>query len=100
MNVLNALRRWVKRLNPLQKSAPPEKFTPAEGMLLQSLPHTREVELTCDEVFALLDEYADRAQRGENVAQLMPLVEHHLMMCPECREEYEALVRVLQAFER
>lgn len=93
MNVLNALRRWFNR-SPSRRS--PEKLTPAEGMLLQSLPHTRDVELTCDEVFALLDEYAERAHRGENVAQLMPLVEHHLMMCPECREEYEALVRILQ----
>lgn len=95
MNVLNALRRWVKRLTPLQKPAPAEKLTPAEAMLLQSLPHTHEVELTCDEVFALLDEYAERAHRGENVAQLMPLVAHHLMMCPECQEEYEALMRIL-----
>lgn len=94
MNILKALRRWFTRRLP---SPPPvEKFTPAEAMLLQSLPHTHEVELTCDEVFALLDEYAERAQRGENVAQLMPRVAHHLMMCPECREEYEALMRILQ----
>jgi len=62
------------------------------GMIL----HTAEVELTCDEVFELIDQFTEMAQRGENVAELMPLVQHHLMMCPDCREEYEALKRVLE----
>lgn len=66
-------------------------------MLVQKLQQTEEVELTCDEVFALLDEYTDMAMKGENVASLMPLVKQHLEMCPDCREEYEALKRILHA---
>jgi predicted anti-sigma-YlaC factor YlaD len=34
-------------------------------------------------------------RRGEDTASLMPLVEHHLKMCPDCREEVEALLRIL-----
>ncbi len=52
--------------------------------------------LTCDQVFELIDLYAERAERGEEVAHLMPLVAAHLDMCPDCREHYEALVRVLK----
>jgi len=56
-----------------------------------------EAMLTCDQVFELIDQYAERAAHGEDVAHLMPLVAAHLDLCPDCREHYEALERVLQA---
>ena len=59
---------------------------------------TQEQELGCDEVYALLDVFAERVSRGEDVATLMPLVHHHLQMCPDCREEFEALLRAVDAF--
>ena len=49
-----------------------------------------------DEVFALVDEYAEASQRGEDVASLKPLIRHHLDMCRECDEEYQALLSVLE----
>ncbi|MEN4011419.1 MAG: hypothetical protein AB1453_05995 [Chloroflexota bacterium] len=58
---------------------------------------TMDMELTCDEVFDLLDQFTEMAVRGEDVAHLMPLVHQHLEMCPECREEYETLRAILQA---
>jgi predicted component of type VI protein secretion system len=58
---------------------------------------TQDVELSCDEVYDLMDQFAEAAQRGEDVAALMPLVQRHLGMCPDCREEYEALQRMLAA---
>lgn len=58
---------------------------------------TQETELSCDEVHALIGQYAEMAMAGENVAELLPLVYHHLEMCPDCREEFEALSRILQA---
>ena len=51
-----------------------------------------EQELVCDEAYAFLDTCADRVNRGEDVAALMPLVHHHLAMCPDCREEFDALL--------
>ena len=68
----------------------------AAQKMMAMISNTAEVELTCDEVFELLDQFTEMARRGENVAQLMPLVQHHLGMCPDCREEYEALKRVLE----
>ena len=37
--------------------------------------------------------------RGEDAGHLMPLVQQHLDLCAECREEYEALLRVLEALD-
>lgn len=39
----------------------------------------------------------EAVMRGDDVARLMPLVQHHLDMCPDCREEFEALLRAVQA---
>ena len=52
--------------------------------------------ISCDEVFAIVDEYAEASQRGEDVTSLKPLIRHHLDMCRECDEEYQALLRVLE----
>jgi len=63
----------------------------------EQLAHTQEVELACDEVLALMDQFAEMVIRGEDAAQIMPLVQHHLEMCGDCREEFEALLRILRA---
>ncbi len=63
--------------------------------LLRMLSLTRERELTCDEVYELMDYYTELKRNGENVEGLMPQMAHHLHICPECREEYEALLAVL-----
>jgi hypothetical protein len=34
--------------------------------------------------------------RGETMAQLMPLVQRHLDLCPDCREEHEVLIQALE----
>lgn len=64
--------------------------------LISSLEHTNHQEFTCDEVFALVDEYAEAELRGEDVAHLKPLLRRHLDLCSECKEEYQALLRVLE----
>jgi hypothetical protein len=63
----------------------------------QQIEMTHEVEYSCDDVLHLLDQFAEAVLRGENVAELMPLVQRHLDMCPDCREEFEALMRILRA---
>ena len=63
--------------------------------VLTMLAATLEEELTCDEVFALLDQFTEMAVRGEDVGRLMPLVKHHLDLCRDCHEEYEVLQGIL-----
>jgi hypothetical protein len=75
----------------------PELSDAALYRLVSRLEATREDELSCDEVFALVDDYAEACQRGKDVAHLKPLIRRHLDMCRECEEEYEALLRVLEA---
>lgn len=58
---------------------------------------TEDNEIACNEVYALLDQVAEAAHRGEDVRVLMPLVQKHLDMCPDCREEYEGLLAMLQS---
>lgn len=67
--------------------------------LLESVSKTEEVELPCDGVFELIDEFADAAAKGEDTSEFMPMVQQHLQICRDCLEEYEALLRVLKAEE-
>ena len=81
-------RRLFRKLPPIE---------PVSLAELSFLADDPEAMLTCDQVFELIDQYAERAARGEDVAHLMPLIAAHLDMCPDCQEHYEALERVLQA---
>jgi hypothetical protein len=58
---------------------------------------TRPDEIGCDECFERLDHFVEEVLAGKNAAEAMPLVQDHLDRCPECREEFEALVMVLQS---
>ncbi len=74
------------------------KISPDQAeKMLHMIQNTQEVELSCDEVHELLDQYSEMAVRGEDIASLLPLVHYHLNMCSDCREEYEALSRILHA---
>lgn len=64
--------------------------------LLKILAVTDEQEISCDDVHRVLAEFVELQQRGEDVAHLMPLVQKHLEICPDCREEHEALLRALE----
>jgi hypothetical protein len=63
---------------------------------LRVLESVREEEVPCDEVYSRIDEYVEREVDRKDAAQLMPLVREHLDLCPECCEEYEALLDILE----
>jgi len=96
MELKEAIKRLVQRMGwdkEDNKMQLPEEFQ----KLLRMIENTKEVELSCDDVYHLLDQYSEAVVQGKNAEQLMPLVEHHINICPDCREEFEALLRVLQA---
>ncbi len=70
---------------------------PALLDLLRRLENVQENAYSCEETFALLDEYVELVVTDEEAAALMPLVKNHLDMCPDCREGYEVLLRILEA---
>ena len=90
MNIRNLIRR-------LRNSLHLRKELPNEAVLgfLRILEGVREEEIPCSEIYAKLDEYAEREVSKKDAAQLMPLIREHLDVCPECCEEYEALLNVL-----
>ncbi|HEY5901049.1 MAG TPA: hypothetical protein VIU39_00765 [Anaerolineales bacterium] len=51
---------------------------------------------SCDDVFAVVDQYAEIELRGQDAARLMPLLRKHMDGCHDCCEEYEALLDILQ----
>jgi hypothetical protein len=96
MRIFNFFKRLFKGSEP--SGVKNGKFSPEMiRKLMVQLEHTQAVELTCDEALALLDQFAEAYLRGEDVARLLPLVQHHLDMCGDCREEFDALLRILQA---
>lgn len=64
--------------------------------LMQMIARTQQRELDCGEVFAVLDQYAEAILAGENISEQFAQVIQHLDLCPDCLEEYEALLSVLQ----
>ncbi len=66
-----------------------------EGFL-KVLDDIRAEDMPCSEVYKRLDEYVEKEVHGQDAARLMPLLKEHLDMCPDCCEEYEALLNVLE----
>jgi hypothetical protein len=99
MNLFETIKRFFfkKPQLPLAGDIAMQAGDPQMALkILGMLEKTQEEELTCDDVFALLDQFTEMAARGENVSELMPLVKLHLDICGDCREEYEALLNVIQ----
>ncbi|HAY85086.1 MAG TPA: hypothetical protein DCY42_09245 [Chloroflexi bacterium] len=67
--------------------------------VLWSITITQDEEMTCGECFQEVDQYVDMLREGKSPAEVLPLVEHHLTLCPPCREEFEALVVALKAID-
>ena len=63
--------------------------------MLKVIEQSRPDELSCDEIQNLLCQFSEIVHEGGDPAGLMPLLEHHLELCADCREEYEALLRIL-----
>ncbi len=67
--------------------------------LAEMVARTGAEECGCDEVFDLIDQYAESVLQGQDPTVLMPRVKHHLDICHGCCEEYEMLLQILQMDE-
>lgn len=73
-----------------------------EEIIERLMHHLVEVEtgvLSCQEAFALLDEYADLSCYRKEAEKIMPKVHQHLELCPDCRDFYATLLAILDASE-
>lgn len=66
------------------------------GNLKNMLLSTRDEEINCNEFLDHVVELAERQLEGIPVAKGLESVAHHLTLCVECREEYDALLKVLK----
>ena len=89
--IFEKIMNWIR-----PQKAPSQEESAMTVQLLQTLAMTKEEEYSCGDVHDLIDQYVEIKRRGEDVEQLMPLVKHHLDMCRECFEEYEALIAALE----
>lgn len=64
--------------------------------LLHLLSITRDRELNCNELLAGVPEVAECELAGRPVPASLQLVQHHLALCAECREEYVTLIAALR----
>jgi hypothetical protein len=64
--------------------------------LADLLAKSRPDELTCDEWLDRVGSCAEAAAAGQPAPAGSDLVMQHLTICPECKEEYDALVAALR----
>ena len=90
-----ALQDRLKRASSAGQGTPKPPAAFLEEVAAQ-LAKTNDQELACDECAETLDRFVELAVAGEDVQKLYPMIHHHLEMCGECHEEYQALLRIVR----
>lgn len=72
----------------------------AAKKLAEAAISVRPAEIGCDDCAAKLEVLAEHVLQAEDVPEALQLVEEHLRRCPECTEEFEALLAGLRELER
>jgi hypothetical protein len=67
------------------------------GGIVKMLGLTRDREFTCSECLQHVGEFAECRLANRPLDEVIASVEQHLALCPECREEFEALMKILKA---
>lgn len=93
--IINRVKEFIQRVLG-QTSGPDQKKQEIVKGLVKALDLTQDRELACGEVFEVIDQYAEFVVNGENPENVMPLVQHHLLICGHCREEFEMLLEMLR----
>lgn len=91
MNLKQLIQRVRNNISPA-KSLDDEVVLKFVNVLEQ----VRKEEITCREIHTQLDEFVDEQINKKDADRIMPLIREHLDLCPDCCEEYEALLTVLE----
>lgn len=74
-----------------------QPLSPAQvSEFLRQIAHTREHEVDCGTCIENIGEFAEKKIVGADLDTVLASIEHHLSLCPECTEEYEALKKILE----
>ena len=84
---------------PLPPQLNPEDAKKQQAVvdLMHKLEHLDENCYSCEEAFALLDEYVELMASAEKVEEIMPLVKGHIDRCSNCKDVYSMLLSILQS---
>jgi hypothetical protein len=63
--------------------------------LLEASLATRDVEIGCDDCLMQVASYYEMELAGKEVPEALRLVREHLEICPDCHEEYQALLSAM-----
>ena len=80
-------------MNPEQQRLTGEQV----GGIVKMLGLTRDREFNCSECLQHVSEFAECRLANTPLDEVIAHVEQHLALCPECREEFEALMKILKA---
>ena len=67
--------------------------------MLELVRDTQAVEIDCDSCLVQVGEFAEQRLAGKPIAEGLKAVEQHLLICAECREEFEILCQAIKAVE-
>jgi hypothetical protein len=96
MNIKELFQHLASHLRKDHQQLPDEVVQ----RFLHILEEVRLEDMPCTQVYARLDEYVEKEMKGEDASLLMPLLKEHLDLCPDCCEEYETLLNVLEGSSR
>ena len=94
MNLRDLIQKVRNRISPQEQIS-----NAAVLGFLRVLETVDTEEITCDELYGKLDQYVELQVDKKDAARIMPLMREHLDVCPECCEEYETLLRVVEETE-
>ena len=64
--------------------------------LLHLVGLTRDEEIDCGQCLSRVAEFAEHTLASKSIPEGLEALAHHLSVCSECREEYEALLKALE----
>jgi uncharacterized protein with PIN domain len=67
--------------------------------LIAFVGQTSTEEIGCGKCYEKLHKFAEKKLEGKSPEEAMPLVQKHLKLCYECREEYKSLLKALKALQ-
>lgn len=79
-----------------KNTSQPEMTDEVVVKVIKILEQARADEITCDDMFAQLDEFVEHKFHGRDVEKIAPLLREHLDICSECHEEYAALLQIIE----
>ena len=60
---------------------------------------TESNQISCDECFGQIAEYAEAELANRTLSEAMMIVQRHLEQCPCCNDEYEALLDAMREID-